>query len=972
MKTLLDAFAAPATRAPKITIAVLAVVTVLLGVAAGGLQVSTEFDAFAPADGAAAAVDDIDDRFGAGESFQILVDAGPGGDLLTPEGLAAGEQLADTLTDDPDVSRWLAPDGADRPAVVTYALPFEQAGDALEVPLEDLDQTTLDTVVDTLLDDEDVGPQVEALLSQDLSRDPARARAGLAVVELAGGLDNGEVAQASHDVSAALRDVDAPDLRLSLFSEEVIEQAVEDSLARDVPLLLALSLLLVVGTLAVLFRTVSDVVVGLTGLVASIVWMAGLAALLGPTGLGLVGPFNQVAIAVPVLLVGLGVDYSVHLTTRYREQQARGDAPVEAARTSLRTVGVALVLATAATIGGFLSNLATPLQPIADFGVFASVGILAAFVVLGLLVPAVRVLLDQRRSSGAPSSSSLVGGPAAATSATGAVPATAATAAAPGPEPLPQAAGRSRLTAAGTAVATRAPKAVVGVTAALCLVAGIGASNLGTEFQERDFLPEGSAALQTIDRLTELFDGRVGEQTFVLIEGDADDPQLLAAVADYERGIADLDGVRTVGDRADVVSPFEVVDRLGDVGVRVRDAVEEDLRGWDDPDAVAAELELPDRLDPELVAQQAEDGTADVDVPDEVRDALERRLPGGRDPQVALATTAPDDEIREGIVAERRDELIETRPASLSDGALQDLLDRGTEGLRLATLDDAGYPLDRLSEDDRDALSTLDELEDAGWSADGTTRDGEQLREQVAVVSDRDPEELATTRDADGLLLTVGTSAGQSNSAQLQADLEAAGDAVRDAGGELSVASNALVEAEIISSLSDAQLVAILISVLVAGLLLVVASWVSDRSIALGAIGIVPAAVALVLVLGSMRLLGMSFNALTATVASIAVGIGVPYGIHLTNRFRASIRTFGGDPTEAIADTLQHTGGALAGSAVTTGLAFGVLMLSSSTPLQQFGGVSAMMIGYALIACLLLQPALLVLWARRRSSRAPA
>lgn len=128
-----------------------------------------------------------------------------------------------------------------------------------------------------------------------------------------------------------------------------------------------------------------------------------------------------------------------------------------------------------------------------------------------------------------------------------------------------------------------------------------------------------------------------------------------------------------------------------------------------------------------------------------------------------------------------------------------------------------------------------------------------------------------------------------------------------------------------------------MISVAVAGLLLVVASWISDPSVVLGLIGIVPAAVALVLVFGSMRALGMAFNALTATVASIAVGIGVPYGIHLTNRFRASLRTLR-DPTAAIADTLQHTWGALAGSAVTTGLAFGVLLLSSSTPLRLFGG----------------------------------
>jgi uncharacterized protein len=188
-------------------------------------------------------------------------------------------------------------------------------------------------------------------------------------------------------------------------------------------------------------------------------------------------------------------------------------------------------------------------------------------------------------------------------------------------------------------------------------------------------------------------------------------------------------------------------------------------------------------------------------------------------------------------------------------------------------------------------------------------------------------------------------------------------------GAEVTVVSDPLVQADIISSLSAAQLLAIVISLVAAGVLLVTATLVSSRSVSLGLIGIVPSAVALVLVLGSMRVLGLSFNALTATVASIAVGIGVPYGIHLINRFRES-RLRGMHADDAIRDSLRNTGAALIGSAVTTGLAFAVLLLSGSTPIRQFGTVSTLMIGFALLACLLVQPALLVLWARRKDALA--
>jgi predicted RND superfamily exporter protein len=936
VRRLLDLFARPATRTPKLTLLTLAVITGLLAAAATTLQVSTDLADFAPEGGVAATLDGIEERFDAGASFQVIVDAGPGGDVLTPDALGAAEDLRRTLEDDPEVARWLAADATDRPAVLTFARPFSQASDEVGPPLGELDQRTLDTLIAALFEDDDVGEQVGNLLSDDLELDPPRARAGLAVVELAGGLSTAEVAEASGAVQDALADADAPTLRLSLLSDEVVEEALEEGLLRDIPLLMSLSLLLVVLTLALLFRTASDVVIGLLGLLMSIVWMAGLSGLLGPGMLGLVGPFGQVAIAVPVLLVGLGVDYSVHLTTRYREQQRAGDPPAVAATVALRTVGVALVLATLATVGGFLSNLATPLPPIADLGIFASVGILSAFVILGLGVPAARVLLDRRR----------------------------------GLEAVPEGAGTgsrpSRLADLGTALATRAPQVVIGVTVVLLAVAGTAASGLGTEFEERDFLPDGSAALATIDRTDELFGGDVGEETYVLIDGDAGDPDLLAAAARYEDRLEGIDEVRRLGDRPQVISPFELVHRLGDVGLRARDELADDLDGWDDPDAAAAAVDLPERLDPELLETQFDaDDASGPELPDEVVDALRDRLPEGRDPALAFATTSDPDAIRATIREQTREDLIAARPDELSDVQLAELAALPTEELTLDRLGDGGFPLDAL-DGDRDALATLDALEAAGWDAEDPSRDGAAVAEQLRVVGDIEPDELTAVQGDDGLLLIVSTDAGQDGAPALADALVALGDEVRDAGGSVAAVSQPLVNEEIITSLSDAQLVAILISVTVAGLLLVVASWVSDRSIVLGLIGVAPAAAALILVLGTMRVLGMSFNALTATVASIAVGIGVPYGIHLTNRFRASLVRFATIP-EAIADTLRHTGGALAGSAVTTGLAFGVLGLSTSTPLRQFGGVSAMMITYALVACLLLQPSLLVLWARRRA-----
>jgi uncharacterized protein len=121
-------------------------------------------------------------------------------------------------------------------------------------------------------------------------------------------------------------------------------------------------------------------------------------------------------------------------------------------------------------------------------------------------------------------------------------------------------------------------------------------------------------------------------------------------------------------------------------------------------------------------------------------------------------------------------------------------------------------------------------------------------------------------------------------------------------------------------------------------------------------------------VLGTMWLLGISFNVLTAMVASIAIGIGVPFGIHVTHRFLEDRRRYD-SVDEAIRMTVTHTGGAMAGSALTTAAGFGVLMFGSLVPMQQFGLIVAITILYSFIAAILIQPACLKLWADWRASQ---
>jgi predicted RND superfamily exporter protein len=124
-----------------------------------------------------------------------------------------------------------------------------------------------------------------------------------------------------------------------------------------------------------------------------------------------------------------------------------------------------------------------------------------------------------------------------------------------------------------------------------------------------------------------------------------------------------------------------------------------------------------------------------------------------------------------------------------------------------------------------------------------------------------------------------------------------------------------------------------------------------------------PVALVVLWTFGLMYLSGIPFGPVTATLTGLAVGIGVPYTIHIARRFEED-RSRHGDIADAIRATMTNTGGALAGSALTTAAGFGILVTSTLTPFRQLGQVVAYAILLSLAGAVLVLPSLLVLWER--------
>ena len=105
-------------------------------------------------------------------------------------------------------------------------------------------------------------------------------------------------------------------------------------------------------------------------------------------GLLIIGAFNLISIAFAILFVGLGADFCIQFTVRYRSERHERDEVRTALRGAAERAGGPLALAAAGTMVGFFSFVPTAYRGVAELGLIAGFGMIAAFVTTITLLPA--------------------------------------------------------------------------------------------------------------------------------------------------------------------------------------------------------------------------------------------------------------------------------------------------------------------------------------------------------------------------------------------------------------------------------------------------------------------------------------------------------------------------------------------------------------------------------------------------------
>jgi predicted RND superfamily exporter protein len=172
----------------------------------------------------------------------------------------------------------------------------------------------------------------------------------------------------------------------SPFAREAQLGATSRTLRTSLPIAAAGAFVLLLLTMrSIRYALVTTIPIGLV-----VAWLYGLMYLLGFS-------LNFVTATIGAVSVGVGIDYSIHMTERFREELRRAPDKVQAMRQAARGTGLALVASAASSIVGFAIMGLAPMPMFASYGLLTALMIFLALTASLVVLPSLLLLVTPER-----------------------------------------------------------------------------------------------------------------------------------------------------------------------------------------------------------------------------------------------------------------------------------------------------------------------------------------------------------------------------------------------------------------------------------------------------------------------------------------------------------------------------------------------------------------------------------------------
>jgi len=725
------------------------------------------------------------------------------------------------------------------------------------------------------------------------------------------------------------------EIQADAFSVDLLAYDVDKS-TQQTNILMALGMLVVTTILLWLsFRDWSYVLFPILTLILSVFWTFSFAGMLGIQ-------LTALAVAVIPLVVGLGIDFAVHISRRYQEGLKVGNSVADSLMDAQLHTGQALTLAMFTTVIAFLSGISAGVGPVRDFSLLCAIGIFTSFVLTLLFYTSLRYLLDSNSEDNLTEVK--------------------------GSELVDSSMSRA------AEVVDQYPSAIISAVIILTLVAAFYGSNVDTSFGLEDFLSDDLEIMVTADSIQEEFRGARYSQSQILIEGPIATTDFLNGSYEVQFGEqgTDNDGLNgdrysiKVGSEARVESVYEVVHEAVysqeyNVG-QGNDATHQWVKtnifrvssgetlliGWNIDNSLSSST-----LDGEIFWYDQNNGEPI---------SSQKIICNSLNPNLSLCSKASV-----SVPPEAHKSRIKFEHVKIQEGLTDSLVSgisvknekeyvyvQSLTGTFNLTYKAKPYSLTK----DSDIRNLYDYL----YQRDLDISDpftGETYSDRIKHVLYRD---MNGDYTSSVIRVYLGPSMNYDLDNEglefMRKELSENIPSIFSINNqedqyEISITGGHVLTSVTVNEIQSTQISSTLLSVVLAAIVLTVVY----RNLELGIIATLPTILATIWILATMWQVGITLNVLTVMVTALTVGLGIDYAIHIVERYREE-RVHKSE-RQAIESTIKLTGSAILISGLTTVCGFAVLFLSPMPLVRNFGIITAATIVYSIIIAIFVLPSMI-------------
>ncbi len=365
-------------KKPKMVLLIFFILTALAGLQVSNIYMESDFTSYLPQDDPNLELwQRIDEEFNIGSSIIILVNQTDRfHDVMSPKVLEEMYKVESL------VNKYKNDDGLKDGVVSTRSLASLIVNEKSYEYIEELDKNDVYNEVAKL----SVFQSMEDVL---YTRDKYYA---VVIIQLSSDADFEAILEKTEEAVENEGNVDST---MIITGTAAMQKAIQEDSMSNLVIMFPIALGLVALIIIFFYRTIKGIIIAFLPPVTALILTFGV--------LGIVQPqLTIISVAIVALLMGLGVDYSIHLINRMVEEQD-ADNPLERVHKTLKSTGKAVFLSTVTTMIGFGSLMISSMPPIITFGFGCAIGIFFCFISAIIIVPCLVLLMDFKTKAKLPS-----------------------------------------------------------------------------------------------------------------------------------------------------------------------------------------------------------------------------------------------------------------------------------------------------------------------------------------------------------------------------------------------------------------------------------------------------------------------------------------------------------------------------------------------------------------------------------------